>query len=314
MRRRHFIKFTAQGLLLPRIIDSEIPYFASTSTGDPKFYLFSKHLQFLNYAEMAKATADLGFYGLDLTVRKGGHVEPSRVQEELPKAVEIMQKAGLQSEVMATDVTNAEDVIHRQVLTTASRLGIKFYRLGYLDYVPELSQPARLAKLNQQMHSLAAFNQSLRLTGAYQNHSGKRIGAQIWELHHLLKDIPKEHLGVQYDIRHAMVEGGESWENGLQLIAEQINCLVLKDYYWAKNNAGLWEVVNVPLGQGMVDFKYFFQLIKKSGLHVPMIIHCEYDLGGAEHGAKILTGKNPAEVFTAMARDLQYALDTWRQA
>lgn len=314
MHRRHFIKLTAPAFLLPKMIDFEMPYFDSAYMGKPKFYLFSKHLQFLSYAEMAKAAADLGYYGLDLTVRKGGHVEPSRVAQDLPKAIDLIHKAGLHSDVMATDVTNADDDIHRQVLTTASRFGLKYYRLGYVDYVPELSQPARLVTLNQQMKTLAEFNQSLQLTGAYQNHSGKRIGAQIWELHHLLKDIPKGHLGVQYDIRHAMVEGGESWENGLQLIAEQINGLVLKDYYWAKNNAGRWEVVNVPLGQGMVDFKYFFQLIKKSGLNVPMIIHCEYDLGGAEHGARTLTGKKPAEVFAAMAKDLQYALDTWRQA
>lgn len=263
---------------------------------------------------MAQAAAEMGFSGLDLTVRKGGHVIPERVTEDLPRAVEAIRNAGLKADIMATDVTDADDPKHILVLNTASDLGFKYYRLGYVDYIPTQSQPQRLHDLNAQMHRLASLNGSLKLSGAYQNHSGTRIGGQIWEIHHLLDGINKERLGVQYDIRHAMVEGGESWENGLQLIAPKINCLVLKDYLWAKNSQGKWEVKNVPLGQGMVDFKYYFQKIKALGLEVPFILHCEYDLGGAEHGLAKLSGIKAADVFNAMRQDLAFAKKNWTEA
>ena len=54
-------------------------------------------------------------------------------------------------------------------------------------------------------------------------------------------DIDPQYLGCQYDIRHAVVEGGYSWENGLRLIQPQINSLVLKDFVW-KQVEGKWKV------------------------------------------------------------------------
>jgi L-ribulose-5-phosphate 3-epimerase len=42
-------------------------------------YIFSKHLQFLGYEDMAQAAAEIGFDGIDLTVRPGGHVPPETV-------------------------------------------------------------------------------------------------------------------------------------------------------------------------------------------------------------------------------------------
>ena len=39
-----------------------------------KVAIFSKHLQFLQGDELATAAAALGFDGVDITVRKGGHV------------------------------------------------------------------------------------------------------------------------------------------------------------------------------------------------------------------------------------------------
>jgi hypothetical protein len=53
----------------------------------PKICIFSKHLQWLNVADAARLAADIGFDGIDLTVRKGGHIEPSRAAEELPRAL-----------------------------------------------------------------------------------------------------------------------------------------------------------------------------------------------------------------------------------
>src|SRR5881296_1486962 len=44
--------------------------------GKLKVAIFSKHLQFLQGDALAAGAADIGFDGIDITVRKGGHVEP----------------------------------------------------------------------------------------------------------------------------------------------------------------------------------------------------------------------------------------------
>ena len=45
--------------------------------------MFSKHLQEYNVAQMGDIVAQMGFEGIDLTVRPGGHILPERVKEEL---------------------------------------------------------------------------------------------------------------------------------------------------------------------------------------------------------------------------------------
>lgn len=281
---------------------------------DLKFHIFSKHLQFLDYKGMADAAASLGFDGVDLTVRKGGHVQPEKVEDDLPRAIEAIENANLRHEMMATDVNNSKEQIHRNVLKTAAALGVKYYRLGYVNFIEEVSIPDRLVELNQQMKQLAAFNNELGIAGTYQNHSGIRVGAEIWDIYHLLKDIDPDQLGCQFDIRHAVVEGGQSWANGLRLIAPQINSLVLKDFVWAKGRFGRWEVKNVPLGEGMVDFLAYFKMIKDLKIDVPVCIHYEYDLGGVEHGATKLEGMKASDIYKAMKKDLQFAKKIWLEA
>ena len=58
-------------------------------------HLFSKHLQWLDYEGMSKVAKEIGFDGLDLTVRRKGHVLPENVERDLPKAVAAMQKLSL---------------------------------------------------------------------------------------------------------------------------------------------------------------------------------------------------------------------------
>jgi sugar phosphate isomerase/epimerase len=60
-----------------------------------KVAIFSKHLQFLAGEELAKAAADIGFDGIDITVRRGGHVAPERVGQDLPPLVGILRQHGL---------------------------------------------------------------------------------------------------------------------------------------------------------------------------------------------------------------------------
>ena len=44
-----------------------------------------------DYNEMSKVVAEMGFDGVDLTVRPQGHVLPERVEADLPKAVEAIR-------------------------------------------------------------------------------------------------------------------------------------------------------------------------------------------------------------------------------
>jgi hypothetical protein len=68
-----------------------LPFAARAASGRPPLCLFSKHLPKLNYAELASTVKQIGFEGVDLTVRPGGHVLPERAAEDLPRAVEAIR-------------------------------------------------------------------------------------------------------------------------------------------------------------------------------------------------------------------------------
>jgi sugar phosphate isomerase/epimerase len=55
-------------------------------------------------------------------------------------------------------------------------------------------------------------------------------------------------------------------------------------------------VHDTPLGQGMVTFEPYFRLLHQQGFSGSVILHCEYPLGGAEHGATTL--EIPRQLFS----------------
>ena len=97
------------------------------------------------------------------------------------------------------------------------------------------------------------------------------------DLHELFRDFPPDLLGSQYDVRHAMVEGAETWMIGMRLIASHITSLAMKDFTW-RSEGGKPVTVTVPLGEGMINWDMFFQLVKELNITVPITLHVEYPL------------------------------------
>jgi sugar phosphate isomerase/epimerase len=311
--RRSFTKQTALGIGLIPFLGFSNNLFENTSNTDTlSVHLFSKHLQFLNLEQASEKAAELGFQGLDLTVRPNGHVLPESVIEDLPKAIADIKKGGSTCLMMTTAVEDASNQTDVNVLKTAAKLGIKYYRPNWFKYSDERTMEADLEYYKQKIKALSLLNKQLGIIGCYQNHAGQSVGASIWEIKKILEQAEPGYFGAQYDIRHAMVEGGLSWENGLKLIKLSINTIVLKDYKWGQIN-GVWKPINVPIGEGMVDFKKYFRLLKKYNINVPVSLHLEYDLGGAEKGKKEITiGKN--KVYNAMKTDLEAVQQLWQEA
>ncbi len=301
-RRRFVARLATAGALLPLAGMAEnIPSWPAKSSYP--ICVFSKHLHWLSIPEMAKEVAALGYDGVDLTVRKGGHIEPERAAAELPQAIAQIRKAGLDVPMIATDIIDPKHPLTELILKAASQGGVKYYRTAWVEYNPALGVVKTLEHYKKQLAELARLNQKYNIQGAYQNHSGASVGAAVWDLWELLKEIDPRWLGVQYDIKHATAEGGQSWVNDLDLLKSYIGCMDIKDFYWAKKD-GKWQHQLVPLGEGMVDFKKYFGLIKQYNIKGPLSIHLEYPLGGADEGKKQITIPKE-QVLTAMKKDLQ---------
>ena len=304
-------KSLVTGTLLPLVYGDLSSMIPAETAGALKIHIFSKHLQFLNYRDMAEAAAEMGFDGVDLAVRPKGHVLPERVENDLPKAAEAIRKVGFVPLMMTTAVDDAGDVTDKKVLEVAAKLGFQYYRMNWFNYPEGKSIPESMEQFQQKVKELSNLNKELGIIGCYQNHAGTSLGSSIWELWELMKEADKARMGIQYDIRHAVVEGGLSWQNGLRLIQPLIRTLTMKDFKWEKKN-GAWVVEDTPVGEGMVDFKTYFKLLKQYQVNVPVTLHMEHPLGGAEEGATKLSVDKQV-VFNAMKRDLQKVRDLWKE-
>ena len=139
MNRRQFLTTTALAA----------PLLSAEARGKPKripYCVFTKPLQMLSYDDLADLIAELGFDGIEGTIRPGGQITPERVPDELPKMMEALKKRDLEMTIMASGINNADDKLNIQQLQVASKLGIKRYRMGYHKY--DLGKPI-LTQMNE---------------------------------------------------------------------------------------------------------------------------------------------------------------------
>jgi sugar phosphate isomerase/epimerase len=305
MDRRRFIHHAGGATLLTAL--APVPLISagrrSTETSPPKLCIFSKHMQWLGFREMTVLAREIGFTGIDLTVREGGHVQPERAGKDLPEAVEAIRDEGLEVPMITTGITDPEDPVTWEVLETAGKLGIPLYRTGWFRYRNGEPVTGQLKQAADHLGKLQMINKDNRIAASYQNHAGSYIGSSGWDLLRIIEGLDPQWTGVQFDIRHAMVEGPDTWPYIMELLSPWINSLDIKDY--TLGPSGTVTPVNVPLGHGLVPFEEYFDLIEKSGIEADMSLHLEYPLGGAEHGSSSID--IPVEEFTSRVRaDLDY--------
>jgi len=316
MDRRKFLDVAVKGVVAGALVPgaSVGTAFAAGSSDlkSPGLHLFSKLLQFLDYAEMAEAAAEAGLAGLDLTVRSGGHVDPENFERDLPVAIGAIKAAGLSCEMIATNIISTENPRDFEMLALARSLGVRSYRTGALRYDEQTHPMESVDQHRQQLSALAKWNEELGITGMYQNHSGAgRLGAAIWDLYLVLRDLDPDHIGCQFDIRHAVTDGGLMWPDSFRMMKPYIRSIIFKDFRWGVVN-GKWRVVSTPIGQGMVDFGRYFGLLKDAGIDVPVSLHLEYDLGGAEKGKSEPTTPE-SEILAAIRQDIIAVNELWKE-
>lgn len=306
MERRNFIRSTglaAAGISLTEE-SAAIPA-AKTPLIKRPVCAFTKCLQFLNFDQVAEVLVSQGFDGADVTVRPGGQIEPENAKTELPKAVKRLRKSGIDIPMIVTAVTDADSESEADILKIAADSGIRYYRMGWLAYDFKKTIGQNLDDFKFKFEKLARLNEKLGIHGGYQNHSGLHVGAPVWDLYDLVREVNPAFLGVQYDIRHAVTEGGYSWILGMKRVAPWIRTICIKDFVWGKDKAGTWKHQNVPLGEGMVSFDDFLKEYASLKVEAPVSIHFEYDMGGAESGKKSTTMEH-AKIFGMMKADLEW--------
>lgn len=251
----------------------------AASEPKPRFKIigFSKPFQTASPTQTADIVAEVGWDGIECPVRPKGQIEPERVEEDLPRMVEALQRVGREVTMITTGIQEVSPLAEK-VLRTASKLGIKRYRLAFWNYTADRPIPAQVADIRAALRDLAALNKELGITGGYQNHSGANFfGAPVWDVYEAIKDCDPQHLGICFDIGHATIEGGLSWPIQARLMQPHYTAVFLKDFVWQKTPKG-GRVEWCPLGEGLVSAE-FFKKLKASKYEGPISQHHEYEVG-----------------------------------
>lgn len=252
---------------------------AQTPKQKPILCIFSKHMGTLSWDEVGAKAKELGFGGVDLTVRPKGHVLPERVTEDLPRAVEAIRKHGLSVPMVTTDLKDASDPAAKPTFEAMKKLGIKLYKIGYWPYKKEPDVLNTIADSRRKLQGLLALSAPLGLTAGLHNHSGAYFGTAVWDFREILSGVAPNDAGYYFDPGHSVVEGGAfGWRTSLDVVLPRLKMSAIKDFYWERQGAK-WKLTWCPLGQGMVPWSAVFAEYARRGFSGPLSLHTEYPNG-----------------------------------
>ena len=277
---------------------------AAAADGGPlqeRICLFTDHLDDYgySYAEVAGMLKQLGISGPDLTLRSGGLVLPERAAEDLPKAVAAFREVGLTVPMVSTGITT-DDAESRALLATIGKQGIKFLKTGYYHSDDPAQWPESIRTSRGQLEGVMRAASTAGIQIGLHNHAGASVGGALWDGWEVLQPLDAKWAGFYFDPAQATIEGGNfAWSLNFRRAAPRLKMVAIKDFVWEKSGDS-WRTRWVPLGQGMVRWPEFFQMLVRTPFPGPISLHIEYDPGGATKAARFENS------FAAAERDLKF--------
>jgi len=262
----------------------------------PLICVYSQNLIKVPYPELGTIAQQIGYDGVDLTVMDGGHVNPHITNVDLVRAFESVRGAGIEVPMIATTLTTINDPTSYAILAITGHTQVHLYRLGFWPYgfnrnTAPSDIPRRLAQVRGDLMGLIAYGQRAGMTAMFPNRAGGYVGEALWDAQSVIGDMDPAWVGYYFDPSQATAEGGAAgWEIALRLALPRLRAVALQDFTWVKSG-NAWKMQMCPLGEGMVDWVAFFQILAEARFTGPVSIHMEY---------------HPQDELGAMTKDLQF--------
>ena len=257
----------------------------------PLLCVYSGCLSKIPYPELSGIVREMGYDGADLTVMKGGHVDPSRYMVDLDRAFQTFQDAGLDVPMVTTDFTSPSQPFAYAILYVSAQLGARFCRLGTWP-PPQTASPQttpgvagssaqlasiRAAMMRNDLTQFAATGARCKITPLLANHADSYPGRSIPEANALLANVDRAEFGYCFDPAQAVIESrtANGWEAELQAALPRLGAVALADIALDKESAGAHRPC--PLGEGVIDWKKFFSVLAAAHFHGPVSLHMDYE-------------------------------------
>ncbi len=272
--RREFIAKTALASSAAALWPHQAALLGAAEKSPQPLVVFSKVYQELklDFEEAAAVTIEAGLGGVDCPVRPGGEILPEQAAADLPRYVETLRRRKLGMPLLTTAVTSVSTPHAEEILRTAKKSGVQFYRLGFIERRSEPPVDRQIREVKAQLKELAALNREIGIGAVLQNHSPAGriyLGGDLTELREIVADFDPAQIGVAFDIAHALVVHGEDWRPHFEKLKSHLKVVYVKDV----KRGGGW----VPFGAGDVGHTDYFKRLAQIGYLGPVSLHIEFE-------------------------------------
>jgi sugar phosphate isomerase/epimerase len=245
------------------------------ATPIPCLCLFSGSVQGLEYSELPLIAKQLGFNGVDLTVRPGGHVEPRLSNVDLVRAIEEVRGPGLEVPVITTALTSPFDPTVLPVVAIAGHTQVTLFIPGFF----RASNPNYLRDIG----GLISVGARYGMACALHNYLSDDLGEAQWDPVELVAGFDPKWASLYFDPIHAR----QDWEAELKRHLPRLRAVALKDFQMVDGQAK-----PCPLGQGTVDWPKFFAILAEAKYYGPLSLRMDY---------------HPKDEIAALTKDCAFA-------
>lgn len=251
-----------------------------------RYIMFSKHLQSLDVPAAGRAIKELGFDGVELTVRADGHVLPERVEEDLPRAVEELRTIGLEVPAIVVDVNQADVPRARAVCAAAGGVGATLLRAPAWRYRPFGTIREQIAAAMRCAQEIEALGREYGLRFCVHAHSGAFLTGQGALLAQIIGETDPRYVAASFDLGHLSAEGSNNgWVQSIDLLQGRVGILAVKSFGWftepdPETGGSRWTPKLLPLKDGGVQWARAFSLLRQTGWDADgravVSLHSEY--------------------------------------
>lgn len=255
MDRRAFLHTSVMAALAARVLSDTTLARAQTpapapaaQTPTPRRLILDAYSRCLHWIrdldEIAEAAIEMTCGGVQPTIQEyPGHIDPSKVVQELPAFVKTMQKHGLRvKQVRGGNQTDVSDPHVEAIVGTMGQLGVTHYWMGTDSY--DLSRPIlpQLDAIKRKVERFVKLNQKHGTTLMYHTRAGAAsVGSVVWDLLYVMKDFDPRFVGFHWDTGHMALHGNNMWELLMRTAGPYVAAISWKDRAWQQDLGLLGE-------------------------------------------------------------------------
>ena len=209
---------------------------------------------------------------------KSGEILPEKAADEMPRYAEILKKHGRSMIFITTDILGVDTPNAETVLRTAKKLGIRYYRMGFITYPKDKSPKELVTETRAKLKDLAALNRELGLTAIWQNHSPSNktslyLGGDLNVMEALMEGFSPNEIAVAFDLGHSLVVHGQQWKEHFNKLKPHFGLAYIKDVNLALEDKKKF----CAFGDGDFAKTDFFTQLKAMHYAQPLSVHVEYE-------------------------------------